>query len=170
MARHVRLASLLSDAFFVATAMSPLKTILVGTDFSLASELAVEVANKLARHRGAVLILLHVEPGQPATVLGPAYYGIPDPGIKTIVRRLMESEISPEVKVEHCIRAGNAAAEIERFSAERPIDLIVLGSRSNTALSEVLLGSVSSHVLRTSHRPVLICHLPHDRSSSKVPA
>jgi nucleotide-binding universal stress UspA family protein len=150
--------------------MSPVKTILVGTDFSLTSELAVEVGNKLARRCGALLILLHVEPGQPATALGPAYYGIPDPGIKTIVRKLMECDTSPEVKVEHCIRAGDAAIEIERFATERPIDLIVLGSRRNTALSQVLLGSVSSHALRTSHCPVLICHLPHGCSWSAVPS
>lgn len=149
--------------------MSPLRTILVGTDFSPASELAVAVADKLARRRGAALILLHVEPGQPAKVLGPAYYGIPDPGIKTVVRKLMECNISANVKVEHCIRAGDAAPEINRFCGERPVDLIVLGSRGNTALSQVLIGSVSSHVLRTSQCPVLICHLPHESASSKTP-
>lgn len=146
-----------------------LKTILVGTDFSPASELAVEVANRLARHNGAELILLHVEPGQPAAVLGPAYYGIPDPGIKTIVRSLMECETSPEVKVEHCIRAGDAAAEIERLASERPVDLIVLGSRSNARLSQLLLGSVSSHVLGNSPYPVIICHLPQEQASSDTP-
>jgi nucleotide-binding universal stress UspA family protein len=61
-----------------------MKSILVATDFSPASRLALDVASRLAHASGAKLTILHVEPGQPTAWMGPAYYDIPDPNISEL--------------------------------------------------------------------------------------
>src|SRR5687767_12138409 len=87
--------------------------ILVATDFSPASHLALEVASRLAHDYGAKLTIMHVEPGQPAAWMGPAYYDIPDPNISEIARSLAALKPqSPEVAFEHVIQAGDPATEI----------------------------------------------------------
>lgn len=46
---------------------------------------------------------------------------------------------------------------IVRTAEEKGVDLIVSGTRKLSGLSKVILGSVSSEVVKLSHIPVLIC-------------
>ncbi len=51
---------------------------------------------------------------------------------------------------------GDPAAEIVRFSAEREIGTIVMGTRGHTGLTRLLLGSVARNVLLHAHCSVLV--------------
>jgi nucleotide-binding universal stress UspA family protein len=133
--------------------------ILAATDFSPAGQSAVEVASRLARQCGATLIVLHVVQQQPAAALGPAYYGIADPDIKKIAQQLVQSQrAAPDLAVEHCIRADEPGEAIVALASERSVDLIVLGTRGQSLLTEILLGSVARHVLSHASCPVMVCH------------
>jgi nucleotide-binding universal stress UspA family protein len=133
------------------------QTILLGTDFSVSSQLAFEVASALAHQSGAKLLVVHVEQGQPS--MGPAYYDIPDPGIAEMARKLAALKPpAPDVPVEHRIERGDPAAEILRIAAGEPIDMVVVGSRGRSALPRLLLGSVATTLLRKAPCPILVCH------------
>src|SRR3546814_16474915 len=51
---------------------------------------------------------------------------------------------------------GDAAEEVTRLAEKHDIDLVVMGSRGQTALKGLLLGSVASRVLALSKTPVTV--------------
>ncbi|MGE0384390.1 MAG: universal stress protein [Gammaproteobacteria bacterium] len=53
---------------------------------------------------------------------------------------------------------GLTAKAICQYASEHAIDLIVMGSRGRSALTELLLGSISSQVLHHAPCPVTIVH------------
>lgn len=54
------------------------------------------------------------------------------------------------------IAIGDAGEEIIGIARSKGFDHIVMGSRGLTPLKELLLGSVSEHVIRKAHCPVTI--------------
>jgi nucleotide-binding universal stress UspA family protein len=58
--------------------------------------------------------------------------------------------------VESRVRHGSPAEEILKAAAELRCDLVALGARGHSALSELLIGSVSHHVARHAGCPVLV--------------
>lgn len=60
------------------------------------------------------------------------------------------------VRYEATWTTGNVAGEIERFVRKRGIDLVVMGSHGEGALTNLVLGSVVTKVLATVKVPVLI--------------
>lgn len=66
------------------------------------------------------------------------------------------------MEYEKVIRMGDPVTEILDFSDEIEADLIIMGSHGRTALSAVLMGSVSTKVLTYSKRPVMITRPTQD--------
>lgn len=58
------------------------------------------------------------------------------------------------------IRRGDAAAEIIAVAEESGADLVVVGSRGQTGLKRIVLGSVARNVLVGSDASVLVIHQP----------
>lgn len=54
------------------------------------------------------------------------------------------------------METGDPAAEISRVAEEGGYDLLVVGSRGRGAVGEVVLGSVSSDLVRHALCPVLV--------------
>jgi nucleotide-binding universal stress UspA family protein len=65
------------------------------------------------------------------------------------------------------VREGDPAPQIIAFADEREADLIVLGSRGQTGLSRLVLGSVARNVLFGTSASVLIVHAA-DRASEPL--
>jgi nucleotide-binding universal stress UspA family protein len=61
------------------------------------------------------------------------------------------------------MRSGDAASEIIATSEAVGADLIVMGSRGQTGLARVLLGSVARNVVQGSRASVLVVHGPDQR-------
>ena len=57
---------------------------------------------------------------------------------------------------------GSTADGILKCSAEFNADLIVVGTHSRTGLDRLIMGSVSEHVIRHSHVPVLVVPLKEE--------
>lgn len=72
--------------------------------------------------------------------------------VKSIESELEEAGFEVKVRVERG-RPHNKILEVEE---EEGVSVIVLGSHGKSNLSEMLLGSVSEHVIRHSKKPVIV--------------
>jgi nucleotide-binding universal stress UspA family protein len=60
------------------------------------------------------------------------------------------------IKHDVVIRTGHVAQEIVNYAKIGKFDLIVLGSKGRSAISDLLLGSVAQRVLSTAEIPVVL--------------
>lgn len=139
-------------------------TILIATDFSEYSKLALEQAISLAKNSKAKLICQHI-------------YEVPTGYSKTgktftqfaaIMRENAEKNYELFIKnidtegvtIETVFTLSNRHEEAENIAAiarEKKVDLVVLGSKGRTNLSVVLMGSVAELLLdELFHIPILI--------------
>lgn len=151
--------------------------ILVAIDLSdmssIVFEEAMAIAQNHAQNQNAQLMILHV--------LSPVEEGYPDipiyPGIESyyptlyneaskayldrvqsfaeralkFVQQLSERAIAQNIPTEYSQNAGDPGRTICKMARNWDADLIVMGRRGRTGLSEMLLGSVSNYVLH--HAP-----------------
>jgi nucleotide-binding universal stress UspA family protein len=146
--------------------MTSFQKILVATDYSSASERALESAAMLATRFGAELTVLHV--------IEESAYAYPFPPPKgtreAAKRRLQETTAGLRARLPNAsgvLREGIAWNEICSSARELSPDLVVLGSRGRRGLPRFVLGSVAERVIRQSPVPVLTVH-PAERDS--IPA
>ncbi len=138
--------------------------ILVGIDGSEVSLQALKQAVDLARQLGSEITVVSVinEMKMPFS----AEFGLwARESHENLIRKVLESLNSaivkirdnhPKMKVEARIEEGRPAKKIIEIADAEGFDLIVLGRRGNGLVDHFIMGSVSSEVVRTSHRPVLI--------------
>lgn len=130
------------------------KRILCPVDFSETSDVALDVASKLARASDAKLFIVHVE--ENAAVVHPGLFGgLPPVTWKERHKLSNALPTATEVTFEHALLVGNPANEIIEFAKQRDIDLIVMGTHGETGLLRALMGSVAEGVVRRSPVPVL---------------
>ncbi|HZB02211.1 MAG TPA: universal stress protein [Actinomycetota bacterium] len=121
-------------------------TILVGTDTSAAADLAVEDAARMARDRGAELLVLYVKPeGPDRAVVDPDRAADPVAHLRRLAARF------PGVATTTRIEAGEAAARICDVAEEVRAETIVLGNRGTQGSRWRVRESVPNLVLR--HAP-----------------
>lgn len=142
--------------------------ILVATDLSDLDRL-MPFAIDEAHRTGARLILLHAiaaTEALTADISGMPYY---DPAsvldeASRILDTCCESARDQNVVCDGIVREGNPAQQVLAASKQFHADRIVLGTRSRSKLSKLLLGSVAEQVLRSVNLPVMTvgpeAHLP----------
>jgi nucleotide-binding universal stress UspA family protein len=144
-----------------------LKTIVVGVDFSPASEIACRQALALARKLGARLVLAHAaaipqEPeGIPASMSSTAqtYLAVLRERIaedQQALGELGERLGGGGVEVSHVLADGFADDALVDAARELSADLLVTGSHGRRGLGRLLLGSTAERVVRAAHCPVLV--------------
>lgn len=135
------------------------RTILVATDFSDASTLALEYARVLAQRFGAGLRVLHVV--ETPLPLGSEMYV---PEVMTVAERAVDNaqEQLATTMASLCgddvigqVLVGNAAKKIVEYADDHDVDVIVMGTHGRGALAHLLMGSVAERVVRTASCPVL---------------
>jgi nucleotide-binding universal stress UspA family protein len=143
--------------------MSNYQKIVVGTDGSKSSLLAVERAAKIAAAFDATLII------------GCAYYENKDDASKTLrqdsvtilgdetaQKNLAAGEAAAReagaTKVEQVVRPGTPVEALMAIVNEANADLLVVGNRGINSLTGRLLGSVPADVARQSDCDVMIVH------------
>lgn len=80
------------------------------------------------------------------------------------LRELSEKDLKPAQKLldatgirhDMVVRTGHVAQEIVACAKAGKYDMVVMGSKGRTAISDLLLGSVAQRVLTTSDVPVLL--------------
>ncbi|MDH3211911.1 MAG: universal stress protein [Myxococcales bacterium] len=144
--------------------MSPIGKILVATDFSPHAARALEYAVDWAKTLGATIDVVHVYEA-PLVELTPYHLAIPLKvleGVRDAARERLEG-LREKVAAEGIatavhLREGNSAEGVADAARELGADLIVMGTRGNTGLKHVLLGSVAERTLRLAPCPVLTLH------------
>ncbi|MCZ9309150.1 universal stress protein [Corynebacterium uberis] len=139
------------------------KKIVVGTDGSKSSMLAVERAAKLAAAFGAQLIIgcAYYENKEEAsktlrqdsvTILGD------DPAQENLNKASEFAQQCGAADVETAIRRGTPVQALMEIVNENDADLLIVGNRGINSLTGRLLGSVPADVARQSDCDVMIVH------------
>jgi universal stress protein A len=137
------------------------KTILYATDFSPASEQALEMAASLARDSQATLIILHVEEPPVAYGGGELYYGIEGINREELLAKLRDTRpADPNVACLHKLMVGDPAEAILQLVESENVDLIVMGTHGRRGITRLLMGSVAETVVRRANCPVLTVKQP----------
>ncbi len=130
-----------------------IQKILFPTDFSPASEAALDHAISLARDANAKLLLLHVL--EPAGVYGDApCYGVHEQEFVG-EQRLHAVPVDPRVRVERRVVVGMPAEQILAQAVKDEVDMIVMGTHGRTGMMRLVTGSVAERVMRGATCPVL---------------
>ncbi len=152
--------------------MTKVKRVLIALDFDPTAQKVAEFGYNMANAMNAEISLLHV-------IADSAYYSSMD--YSPIVGFLGFNEIDfskfskvgelksatqnyldkvkqklGDEKIKTCIREGDFAHGILDEAKKTHADFIVMGSHSRSWLSEILMGSVTEKVLRSTKVPLLI--------------
>jgi nucleotide-binding universal stress UspA family protein len=147
--------------------MSAYSTILVGTDGSSSSFLAVEKAARLAAATGATLLLASAyhpmtekERLSAADRLGDLAYKVQGatPAEDALRAARARAVAAGAADIDQVAVEGDAVDVIARVAGERKADLVVVGNRGLNSLSGRLLGSVPASLSHRSPCDVLIVH------------
>jgi nucleotide-binding universal stress UspA family protein len=156
--------------------MISLRTVLVATDFSEPSQVAVRYGRALAEAFDASLHILHVVPDSMALPWATMADGL----AMADVQRQWEREANerlrqmlPEVEREHLhavltTRAGDPVRQITSYAVEISADLVVLGTHGRGPVAHMLMGSVAERVVRTAPCPVLTVRHPQHEFISEA--
>jgi universal stress protein A len=140
-----------------------IRSILVPTDFSAASQRAVDYARVLGAALGASVHLVHVldrllspqvawaAPALEAAALRDRLYQ--DARSKLAVISPTFEAIRVPATTE--VRGGAAGSEIVKAAVDYGADLIVMTTHGRSGLPHLVLGSVAEHVIRHARCPVL---------------
>lgn len=140
-----------------------IQTILVPIDFSDVTSKVVEAAAALAQPFSSQIVLLHVSEPEPDFV------GF-EPGPQSVRATVAHDFQAEHQKLEELKEslAGRAASvmalhiqgpmveKILHEAAEQAADLIVMGSHGHGSIYNLLVGSVTSGVLKSAQCPVLV--------------
>jgi nucleotide-binding universal stress UspA family protein len=138
------------------------RKILFPTDFSPASQEALQWATSLARDSGATLLIAHVEEPPLAYGGGELYYGGDDEMTREELKRSLLQIVPTDhnVAYDHMLLVGDPAMAIVHAAEKEGADLIVMGTHGRSGLSRLLMGSVAETVIRKAKCPVLTIKQP----------
>jgi nucleotide-binding universal stress UspA family protein len=149
---------------FQAARTSADPCLLFGIEDSQGSWRALEYASELAERLGARLHVLHVFPPPHVSAVG-LHVGHETAALESRRRaanrmggRVAEL-VGDRVDARFASGPGAPAMELERAGSQLGAELIVIGSRGDSALRACLRGSVSAKLASSASRPVLI--VPH---------
>jgi nucleotide-binding universal stress UspA family protein len=149
--------------------MVVIKNILVATDFSAPSGVALAYGRDLARTYHAKLHVMHVvedvllryspEVGFVGGDLQRDLDAVATRELNKFVTEEDRQDLSAMAVIEHGI---NPAETIVKYAKEHAIDLIVTGTHGRGAVKHFFMGSVAERVVRTAPCPALTVHT-HER-------
>lgn len=147
-----------------------MKKILVPTDFSKTSITAYETAFEIAKKAGATIYLLHVvEEATPDSYRITGDYVKDDwedrlftfkllEKAKAQLEKLVKDPRFDAVKVVGELRLGNPFHGMNAIIAEQKVDLVVMGTRGQTNLEAMVIGTNTERIVRHSKCPILTVH------------
>lgn len=148
--------------------MLVIKNVLVATDFSKCSDVALDYGRALARQFGARLHVIHaVEPFAPDVTTGGFVAAIPElqASMDEAARGQLEALLTPDDRqtlhaTTVLVSFAAPSPAIVEYAANEHVDLIVVGTHGRRGVSHLLMGSVAEKVVRTAPCPVLTVRHP----------
>ncbi len=136
------------------------KKLLVASDFSSDSELALRYGLSLAQEYQSELHLLHVITDSKTSENELEWTSQNAEGPYHVAARQLHRSVPAETHlwsgVTHVVREGNAHREIVSYADEQEIDLVLIGAHGQGFKLGTLFGSNTDRVLRESPCPVLV--------------
>jgi nucleotide-binding universal stress UspA family protein len=141
-----------------------IRRILHATDYSKASERALQEAVDFAKQNNAEMLVVHViQPVVPYVAgedIGAAelYVKLEESTKQEAQRsmnKLMQRLERLRIKAKSLLLRGIPADQIVKAAKNRKADMIVIGTHGRTGLSKLFMGSVASRVISTAPSPVL---------------
>ncbi|ADG13820.1 UspA domain protein [Methanocaldococcus infernus ME] len=146
------------------------RKILYPTDFSETAELALEHIKTMRKLGGEKVILLNViDKSEEENLLSTIFkiFNIGSKEREEIEKKLKDEslkkldEIKKELEslgfeVKNISVFGTPHEEIVKVANEEDVDIIIMGSHGKTNIKEILLGSVTEHVIKKSDKPVMV--------------
>jgi nucleotide-binding universal stress UspA family protein len=138
------------------------RTVLYATDFSEASTPAFAQALRIAREKGALLLVAHAYQERSLPALG--YAAVPafedwDRQLRALAEKELEWLLARAraegVNAEPLLLEGFPDEAIVEAARARRVDLIVVGTHGRRGAARVFLGSVAARVTATAPCPVL---------------
>src|ERR1035437_2305370 len=133
------------------------KNILIATDFSAISDLAMSYAYLIARRFHATIHLLHVIKPQSYEFLQPGMMPIAFEQIRQNAQEQLQSLVNRlgDVATQIWLREGFVGESVEAVASFNQVDLIVIGTRGLGNLEKLALGSAAEEIFRATQCPVL---------------
>lgn len=135
------------------------KSVLVATDFSKASDKPIRHALAIARHYGAKFYLTHVVSSLGYTFAGPQAVVLASEAaardMQQLEKVLTEDGSLAGLDHELLVREGVVWEQLEGIINQKQIDLVVVGTHARHTLGKFLLGSIAEQIFRRAHCLVL---------------
>ena len=119
---------------------------------------ALREATKIAKLSGGKITVMHVYPRW-STFIVDSKEALPEilkNDATNILLKAKKQARAEGFEVETLLLDGDAVQQIVKTADDKHFDLIVMGARGVSKLTELFLGSVSSGVLKNASCPVLI--------------
>lgn len=132
--------------------------ILLATDFSSESQLALQYALSLAKRYESKLFITHAVPPDAGTTSVEMQLPVHDLMQSNAERNVALLEQTEELKSfphEVIVESGEAWEVLKEVACNKSIDLIVMGTHGREGISKLLLGSTAEKVIRHASCPVL---------------
>ncbi|MGY0408319.1 MAG: universal stress protein [Polaribacter sp.] len=140
-----------------------MKKILVPIDFSKPSEYATKMAARIALKTKATVYLLHMIELPTGIIDMGAGSNFSIPKSMLYLRKVREKIVAfkeqfftDKVKVEYCIRIQNPFEGIQKYAKKIDADIIIMGYKGYSEFEEIVIGSNTEKVVRTSEIPVIV--------------
>ena len=148
--------------------MIRVNNILVATDFSTPSDVALAYGRDLARSYGSTLHVLHVAEnafllfgGDPATTFVPDQQVEIERSAREQLEALLTDEDRTMLHATSAVVTGVGVAQaIVDYVGTHGIDLLIMGTHGRGAVAHLLVGSVAERVVRLAPCPVLTVRSP----------
>jgi nucleotide-binding universal stress UspA family protein len=148
-----------APAGYAGSSGGHMRSIAVAYDGSPAASAALDAATHLALAAGATIRVVSVAAPAAAGWVGAGMYytvtAVAERGVRQEDMNKVLPTLPAEVRADGRILDGDPAPQIVD-ECEKGVDLLVIGSRGYGTVGRVLLGSVSSSVLRSAPCPVLV--------------
>lgn len=147
--------------------MAAFTKILVPTDFSEGSKIALAYARKLADAPGVSLVILHAF--EPCPVhhyiedcdLPPDFLKRFEEQARTDLENVLDADEKRRYNATFALLNGPASQVILSFLHQRKdIDLVVMATHGRGGVARLMMGSVADKILRTAPCPVVIVRAP----------
>lgn len=141
--------------------------IILPIDFSDSTDLLLDAAINFAKKTNGKLHLIHIAPADLGFAIGDMGFQyfpeIEENEIKNELvqlNKLQEKVLKEGIACEHILKQGIAKDIILEFSEQKNADFIVMGSYGRSGIYDVVVGSLTKDLTKSSKIPVLVipCH------------
>jgi nucleotide-binding universal stress UspA family protein len=133
---------------------------IVGLDGSAPSIEALRWAAALAKEAGIKLTIVHVRHVPTVWSENPSTLAAVEPYVEELEQQARgeAAEVLGEegLPFEFVVRSGDPAAELDSAAVEAGADVIVVSGHGYRGFDRLLLGSVTTRLVHTARRPVLV--------------